>query len=165
MAPKQKPEHTTINKDGTVSIDLSIKAENVSTLEEFEQLYNKAHLEFKAKTTLTALIKKQLKDAFKKHPNVLSVSWHQFTPYFMDGEPCTFSGPYCIRLEIDGEPELVQSDDLSQEQAEKHESTIEDFDWICGVESDFLLAMFGDHVEVTVERNLKISIDEYTRHD
>lgn len=43
-----------------------------------------------AKETKTAL-KEAFKDFFKEHPVVESVIWDQYTPYFNDGDTCTFS--------------------------------------------------------------------------
>lgn len=45
-------------------------------------------------------------DALFELPEVLAIRWHQYTPYFNDGEPCTFSvyDPL-IRLESVAEDE------------------------------------------------------------
>jgi len=37
------------------------------------------------------LISKGFKEIFKKHPDLQSFSWTQYTPYFNDGDECTFS--------------------------------------------------------------------------
>ena len=36
-------------------------------------------------------VKESFKDFFEEHPEVGGVHWEQFTPYFMDGDPCVFS--------------------------------------------------------------------------
>ena len=38
-----------------------------------------------------AAVKDAFKDLFDKYPEVRSVVWSQYTPYFNDGEPCYFS--------------------------------------------------------------------------
>lgn len=51
--------------------------------------YNKFHEEFKLKA------QERFKELFKSYwdlnPKVHAVVWHQYTPYFNDGEPCVFS--------------------------------------------------------------------------
>lgn len=36
------------------------------------------------------IIKDALAEFFNLYPEVESIRWHQYTPYFNDGEPCTF---------------------------------------------------------------------------
>lgn len=42
------------------------------------------------KTGGETALKQVFKDFFTKHPYVEEIYWTQYTPYFMDGEPCTF---------------------------------------------------------------------------
>ena len=48
-----------------------------------------------AKAEIKETGKKALDEAFQellnKFPDVKGIAWHQYTPYFNDGDPCTFS--------------------------------------------------------------------------
>jgi len=57
-------------------------------MEELKQLAKeKKKYQEKAKN----ILKGCLQDFMKAHPNVKAISWVQYTPYFNDGEECTFS--------------------------------------------------------------------------
>jgi hypothetical protein len=74
---------------------------------------------------------------FKQHPEILSITWMQFTPYFNDGDACTFSV---------NEPDFEIEGEKSSE--------LEDF--LCDLSYQILDAkkvlewVFGDHIRVTV---------------
>lgn len=54
------------------------------------------------------LLKKDFQEMFEKHPKLEWVAWQQYTPFFNDGDVCTFSvGDLYYRLEGD-----EQQDDL-----------------------------------------------------
>ncbi len=48
-------------------------------------------LEKQAEKESSKLISKGFKELFKKHPELESFSWTQYTPYFNDGDECIFS--------------------------------------------------------------------------
>lgn len=52
---------------------------------QIEKLEKQAHKES------SKLISKGFKEVFKKHPDLKSFSWTQYTPYFNDGDECVFS--------------------------------------------------------------------------
>ena len=159
-----------------VEINLSVN-EKVGTLDELGQLYAKVSEQFTSETTLTSLIKNQLKDAFQKHPNVKTIEWHQYTPYFNDGDPCYFRGPGEIAFLVD-DPSLYEGHSYDEDRLEDYitlstygddcpqhiKDLQDDFDWICRVNSDFMERMFGDHVRVFVDRDLTIRTSEF-HHD
>lgn len=95
-----------------------------------------------------------LKPLFEAHPTFYSIKWHQYTPYFNDGDECTFSSManYADAFDEEGE----ELDDMT---------SIEDFQEVLGeISDDFYRDLFGDHAEVTVYRDGTISVDEYD-HD
>lgn len=149
-------------------------------------------------TTLKSLIEKQeqirkemqehgktaLKEAFKaffdENPTCDAVRWRQYTPYFNDGEACTFRvGEAYVRMknvELDLESmsdygddfdnyssyyaEKGEYDDLTQEQIEAWKKAGNDADEIVGGCDEELFKMtFGDHVKVTATRE-GFEIDE-----
>ena len=62
-----------------------IKSKLGSIQKEIEKLEKQASKESQK------LITKGFKEIFKKYPDLQSFSWTQYTPYFNDGDECTFS--------------------------------------------------------------------------
>jgi DNA repair exonuclease SbcCD ATPase subunit len=67
-------------------------------------------LEKQAEKESSKLISKGFKEIFKKHPELESFSWTQYTPYFNDGDECVFS---------------AHTDYLTMNNAEQEESVYE----------------------------------------
>jgi hypothetical protein len=136
--------------------------------EEFAEL-KKAHLE-KSKVMFTNITTK----LFDKHPKLVSFGWRQYTPYFNDGEECTFSA-HTDEPDINGingydvnfgdemlndyskerDPVTKQypkiknpSYDLELHAAHKD---VEEF--LDNIDDSVLRDLFGDHVEVTVKKD------------
>jgi predicted nucleic acid-binding Zn-ribbon protein len=63
-----------------------------------------AKLEQQAHKESSKLITKGFKALFKKHPDLKSFSWNQYTPYFNDGDECVF-GAYTDHVSINGSDE------------------------------------------------------------
>lgn len=101
-----------------------------------------------------------LKSAFEKHPSVETVTWRQYTPYFNDGDECIFSASLGYDdLDING------TNYWDEEEREKVKPMYEDFATILlEIPEEFYKDLFGDHVEVTVNRDGTIQTDEY-QHD
>jgi hypothetical protein len=121
-------------------------------------------------------------------PTVVEFGWRQYTPYFNDGDPCTFraNGAW-VRLDTDRPADDEEYEDLDidyhpgigkrpynwqTKETGAYEGPDEARydrlhalgDAIDGGEFlDVLLATFGDHAEVTVRRD-GIQVDEYS-HD
>lgn len=97
------------------------------------------------------------------------LTWTQYTPYFNDGDPCTFHA---------GTPKLVIGDETgmcggSQEydlyegsgrhiNNDLHRSVFERLAklWDAVNDEDMLLKLFGDHTEVTIHADGTINADE-----
>lgn len=124
-----------------------------------------------------------LKPLFEKHPKITSVSWTQYTPYFNDGDECTFS----TNIDYGKVNGLNEYDDdaidwrikyyLSGD--EKYENILEenpniDLELYHGYEEfkallrsipdDFYKSLFGDHVEITINSDGSVEVEEY-EHD
>ena len=95
---------------------------------------------------------------FEKHPDVKHILWRQYTPYFNDGEPCVFRvRDVYVFTGADGE------DDYEGDW--KHPANKDLPDVGGNGTEDLLLAMFGDHVKVTLKRDAAdFEVDEYD-HD
>jgi len=146
--------------------------------EEFAEL-KKTHLE-KSKVMFTNICTK----LFEKHPKLESFGWRQYTPYFNDGEECTFSAHvdepdingtdgYDANFELefvtdyDGkqDPATKQypkklNDNYSPEVAAAQKDVVE---FLQNIDESVLRDLFDDHVRVTVTR-AGTDVEEY-EHD
>lgn len=110
----------------------------------------------------------ELKPIFDKYPDIESIGWVQYTPYFNDGDVCEFythidEGSIYIN-------DIHQwSSELSSINSHKHDfgdSSIEReiVKKLNCIEEEIFLIAFGDHVKVTIYRNGKSETDTY-EHD
>ncbi len=82
---------------------------------------------------------------FARFPHVESFSWHQYTPYFADGEPCVFEA-WTRYASINGEDSYFGDDDTSMEAVVQREVVA----LLIPLSNELLLALFGDHQVVRV---------------
>lgn len=161
----------------------------LKTNEKIEALKTKvAELNKQVREESQRLLNEGFAEVFAKYPKLISFSWNQYTPYFNDGDECTF------RVNTDS---LLPS--FTDESAEDHDyeystgdctwnpktkqydyETISDekklnnetFEEICAIvnaiDDDTMKATYGNHITVTVSKNedgsLKTSTDDY-EHD
>jgi hypothetical protein len=92
------------------------------------------------------------KDTFKKYPQLDRVSWTQYTPYFNDGEECTFSSHHKW-AEIEGE-----GLEYGAAEYEDIKKFINDF--LSQFDDELLKSMFGDHAQIVITKE-GISVEEY----
>lgn len=119
-----------------------------------------------------------LKPLFEKHPEVEAISWHQYTPSFNDGDPCTFGSYHEYpQVKLRGGPDLdllhVEDDeDYNDDYDGEDEAEFEELDPYTSsfgkalseaFSDDDTYAMFGDDVEVFVSSTGEVTTDEY--HD
>lgn len=141
--------------------------------------YNKLRAEFQERG------KKVLKDSFKgffdANPKIRAVSWTQYTPYFNDGEPCTFSVHDMWALDKKGYNEWKDNGGYAEEYSvasnwaygepegddrltAKERKSVQDFlALVHKLPDDLFEDMFGDHVEVIATRE-GFEVEEYS-HD
>jgi hypothetical protein len=133
-----------------------------------EEKQKKLREEFK--TEGEAAVKAALREFFEAYPEVEGVRWHQYTPYFNDGDPCVFSvNEPDIRLVGDEEWADAWSFNYAVEKGERaavNPQLLESFKALSKMlqELDAVLEQaFGDHAEVAVTRE-GLTIEEY-EHD
>ena len=99
------------------------------------------------------------REIFDKYPKLESFGWNQYTPYFMDGDPCEF-GVNTSDLNINGinRYEHENLDDCLKK------ASNEIIDLLSVLDEDFFYSEWGDHVEITVHRDGHIEVEEYS-HD
>jgi molybdopterin converting factor small subunit len=124
------------------------------------------------------------KELFEQSEVINSFTWRAYTTYFNDGDTCTFS-VHCDYPDINGEniDDLEWYDwrykyyakgdqsyaNLMTENPEingKECEVLYNFiDILTSIPEDFMLDLFGDHVEVTLNRDGTINVESYTDHD
>lgn len=146
--------------------------------EEFAEL-KKTHLE-KSKVMFTNICTK----LFEKHPKLESFGWRQYTPYFNDGEECTFSAHVdepdingIYGYDADFEKEFVADYEKAPDPVTKQygKKKNENYDlevfaaqkdvikFLQNIDESVLRDLFDDHVRVTVTRE-GTDVEEY-EHD
>lgn len=156
----------------------------------FEQINDKkAELDRMIQEFGEQAIKEYLREFWEKNPTIKSIKWQQYTPYFNDGDACEFS-VYEVGGFIEG---LSEPDDGDYEDGhldswsimykywDKISTMDRDIreDWITEKHPEYaalkklneiwsnneiaLLSVFGDHVQITADRD-KIQVEEHS-HD
>ena len=117
---------------------------------------------------------KIMQPLFEQSKKIDSFSWTQYTPYFNDGDECYFgvndvdevNGAHiydCKFLEKEIGPWAARTPNPDYDAYEFGIYT-EIADIISSIPEDFLKDLFGDHVQVTVNRDGTISVETY-EHD
>lgn len=111
-------------------------------IEEMVDSFKKTKEEFTNKMKYTFGL--FFKEFFNDNPKIKEVKWTQYTPYFNDGDTCTFRTHFYDVLQID-EMENITAEE--QKQFEKVEKELEKL--LYSIPKEIYLDMFGDHSEVT----------------
>jgi hypothetical protein len=112
------------------------------------------------KEAITPLFMKELNSVFEKDENLESFSFSQYTPYFNDGDYCTFSFMGLHEFKLLNEEEPADEWKYST-RGDKEKELVESLDSLMNtIPSDILLGLFGDHVEVTINRDGTIEKDQ-----
>lgn len=143
-------------------------------LEQYDEVYRELterieELRAQAQTKAGHYFKGAVVDLFLKHPMLESICWQQYTPYFNDGDPCTFRAyidyPYLKfsdREERLGGDEIEYSDELKE--GPERDCLRDVLTFLRAIKREHYQWMFGDHVEITVDRQ-GITVEEYSQHD
>ncbi len=103
---------------------------------------------------------------FNKYPGLKNASWTMYTPYFNDGDECTFGVNEVDtinglnRYDREGEDEdgmIIVWEDWMESACDDMNGLVMSFD------NNTMQSVFGDHCKVTVYRD-KIEVEEY-EHD
>lgn len=122
------------------------------------------------------------KEIFVTIPELKAIAWYQYTPYFNDGDECTFrirevvfysfvpDRPfrYAEQIEEDEYPEGSWAhSEYSLKKSQLPKEVIDflsNFDTTINENSEFIKEIFGDHSIVSFTAN-GIEISDYTDHD
>jgi len=119
-----------------------------------------------------------LKPLFERSELIKSISWTQYTPYFNDGDECTFRVSHDININGEYKDDIswyswkykyfVQKGEYKEESDEwnlEECAIVEEIEKVLeNIPENFYKDLFGDHCEVTVNSDGTISVDEY-EHD
>lgn len=175
--------------------NLNLENDNYKTLENVVKEFEKINTEFQNQKTqacekFKAAFEAFMKDFFKLVPQVKQVHWDQYTPYFNDGDTCTFSvnEPYFSNYLHNSDEDDYDEDeeDEDTEKEDKYEWGITTWeirdqeyttyglneeqknllvfvnDMIYGNE-DFFYEMYGDHQQIIItEKGIE---NDYYEHD
>lgn len=146
----------------------------MTTLQDFRRL--KQEYDSKLKEDGLSAFREEFSKFFEGHPDIKSIRWHQYTPYFNDGEECVFDvyPPDVFRYPS---PKKEKSLDEFEDEGDNIEDLDADTDddgweyfpgevksfWGSLDDSTIFQAVFGDHVRVTATRE-GFTIEEYD-HD
>lgn len=144
----------------------------------------RAELTKQLETEAVAILRPLLEGFLKDHPSIEALRWQQYTPYFNDGDTCTFSVGDIEVKATDGDEEAGHYHDGFLEAYVPYNATkypyeataagkagipLASISAVCDLSStlsaneEACLAAFGDHVQVTVTRG-GIEVEEYD-HD
>lgn len=145
-------------------------------------------------TEMQNILKEAFKDIFEKCPNLGAIVWTQYSPYFNDGEECTFSVHEAELFQIGfDEEEIDELEDGHESQmpdkpdafyyksdsswARERVSLWEGYEFkeesilahsmvksVFGIDDAIFQATFGNHVKVIATRE-KFIVDDYDSHD
>jgi hypothetical protein len=150
----------------------------------FDDLKKKiADAQQELKITAKTLFKELSAGLFDENPTIVSFGWTQYTPYWNDGDTCTFSAnteyPTVTVLASDGikvkhdenygetvwldpeDEEIEHTTDSEKYEKEIEKATEKVADFLQNFSDDDLETMFGDHCQVTALRGGKIQVDGY----
>lgn len=125
------------------------------------------------------LFKPALAELFAKYPAMKNIAWTQYTPYFNDGDACTFS----VNNDVDiNGVERYENDEASETNYVKNDAgkyvsvpnerynpavkaMYDEAERLIGsIPEDIMEALFGDHAEITADRDGTFTVESYS-HD
>lgn len=150
-------------------------------LKEFAEL-EKKKTEFFKRIKKTASLSEIFGFLFEKYPNLEAFRFRCYTPYFNDGDPCTYT--------VDTYPDLLfrdrvvvynndedsdgwtssdscySSDDSSDKTAVKVKKIHNEIEkYLSSIPEDIIEGIFGDHVEITIRSKKGKIISESVDYD
>lgn len=123
-----------------------------------------------------AMLRPLFHSLFDAAPTVEAIRWEQYTPHFNDGDACIFNmWDLQVRERVESDaPGLMSDEDLEEGFVYYHElpkgdlhTLLQEMNDSLSKAENILLAVFGDHKQVTVRREngvLQINVEEF-HHD
>lgn len=113
-------------------------------------------------TEMRKALTEELKAFFDSNPNIDAIRWHQYTPYFNDGDQCVFR----VR-DVEIQAIVLFGDDFYDEYSidKPHKEikiAVHELNSTFKEIEDILEMIFGDHVEITIDKKLNVTVEEYS---
>jgi hypothetical protein len=115
----------------------------------------------------------ELRKLFEEFPALKKVGWHQYTPYFNDGDPCYFSvHEPTFKIGDDDEPSDYEGSIWDWEYARRYRPPDRDpllnermleISRLWQQNPELFEAAFGDHARIVADRN-GVHVEQY-HHD
>jgi hypothetical protein len=138
----------------------------MSAKEKFMEAKKKmAEARKEAESILKEVFLESLKDLFESNKKLQHFRFHAYTPYFNDGDECTY-GVYCDEpvIILDGEEDDGDSYGYYPDNKEKNDLQNEIARTLYQFDHEDYKTMFGDHVSIQVNRDGTINTEDY-EHD
>jgi hypothetical protein len=144
----------------------------MSTLSDIKALkHNIEKLRKEAKTKVESIFKTAALELFVEYPDLKSISWTQYTPYFNDGDACYFSSHhYYAAIKFVASNEDEDEDDDYQEGYDESSATPKQLkagkaaeEFLENFDNDDMENLFGDGVKVIITKD-GIEVEDY-EHD
>lgn len=112
-----------------------------------------------------AALSEEFKKTFDAHPDLIAIRWRQYTPYFNDGDPCTFRlGDFDMKFPDTPEDGGDCEDGFESTYGERRKSPVAEAVSALGrIDRQVYESVFGDHCTVTATRE-GFEVEEY-EHD
>ncbi len=118
------------------------------------------HFELLRENAKTAYLE-AISEWFQLYPRAQEISWDQYTPYFMDGDPCVFG---LMGISVNGCRQWEEPDTECQNAIAAHGEMCRSLENLLYKCEDALEFAFGDHATVSVNRKGEVTI-EHCEHD
>jgi hypothetical protein len=121
-------------------------------------------LKKEVKNKIKTIFHSSVKDLFAENPNLKSISFNCYTPYFNDGDVCTFRSAHKypdingVGDYSDEEEDQKAWDELGKAEQNKITKAVKDF--MSNWDNDDMFDLFGDHVKVNITAK-KIEVEDY----
>jgi hypothetical protein len=134
----------------------------------------KAELKKMMEENARALLQTEFDKFFEENPECVALRWSQYTPYFNDGDTCTFA-VHELNLKMsdskedagdyeDGfEDTYAYGDEEARKEKNPFKKAANGVKELGRIDDDLFLFAFGDHCEVTATRD-GFEVDEFS-HD
>jgi hypothetical protein len=123
---------------------------------------------------MISALQEGIAEFMKEHPSIKAIGWTQFTPYFNDGDTCTFSVGEIYGSMNENPPEDFYDDDLDggwftlntysvkniEGLSPSEKTELVEFAKALSKAEDDLQAAFGDHVKVIIKQD-GIDVEDY----
>ena len=104
-------------------------------------------------------------ELFDAHPSLDSFSFKAYTDYFNDGETCYFH-VYLLWIALADWGLLINGEDPEESEDSGDEETLAAVSIFLQVfDEEIIREVFGDHIQVTVYRDGRAEVEDYTDHD